>query len=249
MQAPYFSWHVSPTWLAHLFKAVAKQHHQELIPVFARFIRADAVVFDVGAHAGQFAKLFSRLAGAGQVYAFEPGSYARSVLRLAVHFNRRRSIAIVPMGLGEAPGIGLLTLPVKRRGSYGFGLAHLGPHDRPGEVRQEVIALTTVDAVAGLLGLERLDFVKADIEGWELHMLRGARETLRRFRPVLLLEMVESQLARGGDDLGGAWRLLAELGYRGHVLDPGNRLRRLEEPAEGDIWWLPEERAEEASGG
>src|SRR5690242_6265415 len=108
MQAPYFSWHVSPTWLAHLFKAVAKQHHRELVPVFARFIPEDGVVLDVGAHAGQFAKIFARLARKGRVFAFEPGTYARSILRLALYLNRARNVAIVPMGLGEAPGLAVM---------------------------------------------------------------------------------------------------------------------------------------------
>jgi FkbM family methyltransferase len=241
MEAPYFSWHVSPTWLAHLFKAVAKQHHKELIPVFARFIKPDAVVLDVGAHAGQFAKIFARLAADGRVYAFEPGTYARSILRLALYLNRMRNIAIVPMGLGEAPGLGLMTLPVKRRGSYGFGLAHLGQHDRPGEVRQEAIALTTIDEFVRLVGIERLDFVKADIEGWEMHLVRGGRETLRRFRPVMLIEMVASHLARGGDTIADAWATLGELGYRAHVLDERQTLIAAPTPRDGDIWWLPSE--------
>jgi FkbM family methyltransferase len=239
MQAPYFSWHVSPTWLAHLFKAVAKQHHKELIPVFARFIPQDAVVFDVGAHAGQFAKIFARLAPKGRVYAFEPGTYARSILRLALYLNRASNVAIVPMGLGEAPGLAVMTLPVKRPGSYGFGLAHLGAHDRPGETREEAIALTTIDAFAALAGLARLDFVKVDIEGWELRLVRGALATLRRFRPVMLLEIVGSHLARGGDDVAGAWRLLGELDYRAHVLDGAGGLSPVDAPREGDIWWLP----------
>jgi FkbM family methyltransferase len=242
MEAPYFSWHVSPTWLAHLFKAVAKQHHQELIPVFARYIAADAVVFDVGAHAGQFAKIYARLAAKGRVYAFEPGTYARSVLRVALYLNGLRNVAIVPMGLGEAAGLGLMTLPVKRPGSYGFGLAHLGQHDRPGEIRQEAIALTTIDDFARLVGLQRLDFIKADIEGWEMHLVRGGRETLRRFRPVMMLEMVEGHLARGGDTVAGAWATLGELGYRAHVLDGRQEMQPAPCPRDGDIWWLPEER-------
>jgi len=40
------------TWLAHLFKACFKQHHRELRAPLSRFIGPDAVVFDVGAHAG-----------------------------------------------------------------------------------------------------------------------------------------------------------------------------------------------------
>jgi FkbM family methyltransferase len=237
MQAPY-AWSLSPTWLAHAFKAVARQHHREMLPLLRRFVPRDAVVFDVGAHAGQFAKLFSELAEGGRIYAFEPGSYARSVLRLAIAANRRRNVAIVPIGLGEKPGISVLTLPIKRPGSYRFGLAHLGPHGRPGEVCQEVIPLTTIDAFAATVALDRLDFVKCDVEGWEMHVVRGGLETLRRFRPPLLLELDGAHLKRGGDTLEAVWAALTGLGYAPH-LPEGERGLPLAAPTEGDILWLP----------
>jgi FkbM family methyltransferase len=240
MDRPYFAWHPSPTWVAHLFKAVAKQHHKEMVPVFARFVPKGAVVLDVGAHAGQFAKIFSRLAGpTGRVYAFEPGTYARSILRIALHMNRVRNVAVVPMGLGAAPSLATMTIPVKRKGSYGFGLSHLGRIDRAGEARQEAIAVTTIDAFAQEVGLSRLDFIKADIEGWEMQMVRGARETLRRFRPTMMLEMVPQHLARAGDDLATAWASLEALGYRAHTLSPSGELVPLPAAEAGDVWWLP----------
>ena len=49
-------------FLAHLLKATLRQHHGELIPVFAPHIPDEAVVIDVGAHAGQFSKLFAKMA-------------------------------------------------------------------------------------------------------------------------------------------------------------------------------------------
>ena len=45
-------------WVAHVLKAGFQQHHRELIPLFAPHIAEDAVIVDVGAHAGQFARLF-----------------------------------------------------------------------------------------------------------------------------------------------------------------------------------------------
>ena len=43
-----------------------------------------------------------------------------------------------------------------------------------GQVAQEIVALTTLDAVVAALRLDRLDFIKADIEGWEVRLLHGA---------------------------------------------------------------------------
>jgi len=229
----------NPAFLAHAFKAACKQHHQEDVPVLRRVIPRDGVVLDVGAHAGQYTKLFAGIASDGFVLAVEPGSYARTILRFALAMNRLRNVAVLPMGLGERAGTMVLTMPLKRSGSYGFGLSHLGEHDRPGGFKTEVVAVATLDEVAASLALPRLDFIKADIEGWECHLLRGGRRTLERLQPVLFLEMNAAQLARAGDTLESAWSLLGDLGYRAHAASASGTFTPMASASEGNVWWLP----------
>lgn len=238
--APYRG-RITAGLFAHLFKAIFKQHHRELRPLLAPLISHDAVVLDVGAHAGQYAKLFARLARNGRVYALEPQSYARRILRAAIRFNRIKNVEILPLALGAAPGTATLTIPVKASGSYGFGLAHLGPHTRAGSAETETIAVTTLDALATKLGLARLDFIKADIEGWEQAMLEGGRATLARFRPALLIEVNAEHLTRAGGSVAALWRLLTGLGYRAYAGEPGGAA--LDRPREGDILFLPPKTA------
>jgi len=223
---------------AHLFKAVFKQHHREMRPLLAPLIPQDAVVLDVGAHAGQYAKLFARLAKRGRVYAIEPQSYARRILRTAIRFNRLRNIEILPLALGAVPGTATLTIPVKASGSYGFGLAHLGPHTRPGSAETETVEVTTLDTLAARLGLTRLDFIKADIEGWEQAMVEGGRATLARFKPALLIEFNAAHLNRAGGSVAALWQMLNALGYRAYAGYPGGAA--LDTPCEGDALFLPE---------
>jgi FkbM family methyltransferase len=201
-------------WLAHTLKAATQQHHLELREAFRPFVADDAVVFDVGAHAGQFSKLFARMAPRGRVFAFEPSAYARSVLRPALAWNRLRNVEIAPLGLSDVPGTSVLRTPIKRRGELGFGLAHLGDETGPRAVQEQTIHLTTLDSFVDERGLERLDFIKADVEGWELHMLKGARRTLAKYKPALFLEVVESSLARAGAVPADIWAELAAYGYR-----------------------------------
>ncbi|HXQ53172.1 MAG TPA: FkbM family methyltransferase [Stellaceae bacterium] len=231
----YFRFRLNPGFFAHLFKAVFKQHHRALEPVLAAFIPADAIVFDVGAHAGQFTKLFARMAPKGFVYAFEPGTYARAILRVAARLNAIGNVAILPLALGERSGVSVLRVPVKRSGSYGFGLAHLGG-DASAGAEFEVVGLATLDEVAATLRLERLDFIKADIEGYELRLIKGARATLGRFKPALLLEHDATRLARAGDTLQELWNELVSLGYRPHEASPARP--PLDAPRGGDVLWL-----------
>jgi FkbM family methyltransferase len=240
-RASYFTTPWNRDFLAHAFKAIFKQHHRVLLPILKPLIPRDAVILDVGAHAGQYTKLLARLAPQGFVYAVEPGSYARTILGLAVAFNRLRNVAILPMALGDRSGLVSLSMPVKRSGSYGFGLTHVGPSDRENSVH-EVVAVTTLDELSATLGLQRLDFIKADIEGYEGALLRGARETLRRFKPALLMEMNAEQLARAGDRLEDAWSFLVALGYTPHQAAAGGALEPVLAPMTSDIWWLAKRR-------
>ena len=202
------------------------------------------MAFDIGAHAGQYTKLLARCAANGQIYAFEPSSYARSILRMVVWTHRLANVVVVPAAIGAVPAMETLTTPLKRSRSLGFGLAHLGQaDDRWDTVVQEVVATTTLDIVAAVLRLERLDFIKADVEGWELQMLNGAAGVLDRFRPALLLELTRGTLARAGDRLDDAFALLASLGYRPPLrLIRTGELLPMSEPDDGDFLFLPGDR-------
>ena len=224
------------TFAAHLFKAVTRQHHRELIPILRPLLPADGVVLDIGAHAGQMAKLFAGLAPNGHVHAFEPGAYALSVLRPAVALRGRGRITIEPVALGAKPGRLTLTTPIKRSGSYGFGLSHLGATTGQKAFRHEV-AVETVDGFVARRGLGRVDLIKADIEGWEMQMLQGAVRTLTELRPALMLEVVDAYLARAGDSRAALWRFLSALNYRPCRLAEG--LPPFDPEADGDVVWIP----------
>jgi hypothetical protein len=150
---------------------------------------------------------------------------------------------VLPMALGAVTGLDTLTLPLKGRGSFGFGLAHLGAaEDRWHKVAQELVALTTLDAVVAALGLDRVDFIKADIEGWELRLLHGSADTLRRFRPRLMLELTASHLARAGDRLDDAFAFLEDgLDYAALEFAPGGSLIPVATRHDGDFWFIPRE--------
>jgi len=205
------------SWLAHLYKATTQQHHRELTPLFTPYLPAQAIVIDVGAHAGQFSKLFARLAPDGRVYAFEPSQYARSILTRALAFNRVGNVTVVPRGLSDTPAQAVLHTPLKRSSAWGFGTAHLGGAAEGGAHAGEAdqsVSLERLDDFAAREGLMRLDFIKADVEGWEMRALVGGERTLRAFHPALYLEVDGALMTRAGDTPDALFAWLAELGYR-----------------------------------
>jgi len=209
----------SATYIAHLFKALTRQDHLSLVPVLAPQIGTDGVVIDVGGHAGQFTKLFSKIAKDGEVYVFEPGSYARSILERVIRFKGLGNVHLEPLALGDSPTTLTFNVPVKRSGSIGFGLSHFGKGEENRNYMVEEVQQTTLDDFVVDKDLTNITFIKADIEGWEGRMLAGAAKTLRRFKPTLYLELNDAHLSRANDTVASVWAMLREIGYEGWEFD------------------------------
>ena len=232
-------------WASHVWKSATRQDHRHLRTLLAGMLPADGVAVDVGAHGGQVTRLLAGLASRGMVIAVEPGGYARSVLRPALWLRGVRNAVVFAGALGEREGVARLVTPIKRGGDVGYGLGRIasgtdtvGP---PGRMVSEAVPVTTFDRLAECLALERLDFVKADIEGHEAAFIEGAVATLGRFRPALMMEHDPVRLARAGDDAGSLRARLEGLGYRAHEAR-GDRLEAIRDggPVGPDVFWMPE---------
>lgn len=203
------------TYIAHLFKAIFKQKHQELIPLTAPYLDDKAVIIDVGAHCGQISKLFCKYFPNGHIYAFEPGSYAWSILSKMQLFHRYKNLTITHQGLSDKAQTQILHIPIKQSGSIGFGLSSLGTHQSTyfDDMIHEEISLTTLDNFAKQHGITKIDFIKIDIEGHEMHMLQGAEQILKRDKPVIYMECDDNMLISHGYQTKDIFDYLAQFDY------------------------------------
>lgn len=216
MPFPKLTFRQRLTYWAHLSKALTRQHHSAMKPMFRELLPSSGVVIDVGAHAGQFTKLFAELVPQGRVVAFEPSSYARRILSTVVAAKRLANVTVVPAGLSDTARRSELAIPLKASGSFGYGLSHLGAEiARP--VVRESVDLLTLDGYMDDAGPDRVDLIKADIEGWEVRLIKGASETIARHRPAIVLEIVSDHLARAESEPGEVWAALGAEGYTASV--------------------------------
>jgi FkbM family methyltransferase len=226
----------------HLFKCVTKQHHKELRPAIQALLSDDTIVLDVGAHGGRFTKLFSKTFPRGHIHSFEPGAYARSILQRGggVALRGLKNVTIHALALGAKEAILHLNVPVKKSGSIGYGKSYMSQEAAEGSFIIEEVPQTMMEGFVSRQGLDRVDFIKADIEGWEGKMLDGASRCLADFQPVLIIEIDAGHLQRAGDDSKTIWNRLLDHGYTGFSYDHATRRFTVRDPgACGDLFFVP----------
>ncbi len=162
-------------------------------------------VADIGANAGVFSTALARAAGpAGRIVAFEPNPRAREILSHNAERAVGAPISIDPRAVGEERA---------ERGFHAAADSEVSGLADGGAIRVETVSL---DAAMESLGWTRLDVVKIDVEGAESAVLRGARATLARHSPLVMLE-----LQHGEGEASPALNALPELGLMPYRLIPG----------------------------
>lgn len=126
----------------------------------------DAVALDVGANVGDWAELFLRLSPGGRAFAFEP--VTETFRALQRRFAGEPRIECRHMGLSDRVGAAAMRVSGTLSGSNSL-------HAMPLEdaARDEPVTLTTGDAFLAERGLREIDFLKIDVEGHEVAVLRG----------------------------------------------------------------------------
>jgi FkbM family methyltransferase len=195
-------------------------------------------VIDVGANVGWYSIQFSRSEATRTVYAFEPVSKTCGLLQRNLELNGVDKVRVFKMGLADSDGERSFHYTDKCSGATSMeAIPHLPD--------QEILRcpVTTLDLFAQHHDLGP-GFIKCDVEGAELLVMRGAIETLKRHRPALLLEMLRKWAKKFDYHPNDIIHLLAGLGYACFTAD-GATLRRFEtmadETVETNFFFLHEE--------
>lgn len=188
----------------------------------AAYIPPGGVVFDVGAHHGKFAKEFARVRdGSCQVYCFEPLEYNYTILDRVM--RSRPNVKVFDLALSDKSGTADLYVPVRKSNKHvGSVYAHLGtPEGRKffaGErdhwLYRTAIQSKPLDEIMRRERIERLDFMKVDVEGAETLVFKGSEDSLHRYKPAVFCEIAPGHPERLGLKVEDSVRMLASLGYR-----------------------------------
>ena len=168
-----------------------------------------SIVIDGGAYCGASAVLMGRIVGeSGQVIAFEPDAENYDALVRNVAAHSATNVKTSPKGLWSKSG----TVEFQSDGNMGSSIL-----EASGRVASNVssIPVISIEDVVNQYKLDRLDFVKLDIEGSEVPVLEASVDVLRRLRPRVIIEahIVDGQLTTAP-----LREIFASVGYKSHLL-------------------------------
>ncbi len=162
-----------------------------------------AVCVDIGAAGGIYTLALSRLAGpTGMVHSVEPLSFANRHVARLLKVGRATNVRQHPVALGAESGAEIMSVPVGRFGMVtgrSFLDRRTGGPDPNVEFAKKLsvqVTVETLDRLCEQEGIDRLDFVKIDVEGAELQVLEGGRDVIEKFRPAILVEIEARHAAR-----------------------------------------------------
>ncbi len=148
-------------------------------------LKDGAIVIDAGANIGSFSVFAANIKKDLTIYAFEPVKETFEILKK--NTSPYKNIFCYQEGLGDVNA--RRKIFVYRGATGGSTFEDSGMistrHNRTNELLEEEAQITTIDDFVEQNKIPRVDFIKMDTEGYELQILKGARKTIERFRPVI----------------------------------------------------------------
>ncbi len=190
------------------------------VSVVTKLIKPTDTILDLGANIGYFTMLFSDLASSGNVHAFEPSPRTFGFLQKNISANGMKNVVLHETAVGEHDGEADLYI-----NEYNRGDNRVYPSFNAKGVR---IRMSKVDSI--IPSNTKVDMIKIDIQGFEVHALRGMERVLRE-NPALymLVECWPKGLQKAGSSVEALFSVLESEGFSWCFIDDEKQaLRRVE---------------------
>jgi FkbM family methyltransferase len=221
------------TWIgAKIF--YTGDYEAALKEVFKASIKEGDYVLDIGANIGFHTLFFAELTGErGKVIAFEPVLFNYNALKANLERNNFTQIEIKNIALSHKNEQIRISAEQTSKNPGTFNL-----FDQSGDV---VIDCYIGDELPEILALDRLDFIKIDVEGYESFVIQGLLATIKKHKPKIVFEFDRNYHQKTGLPNAFIFNILKELGYHFfHVYKDGPKpIAHFEDLVSGNILALP----------
>jgi FkbM family methyltransferase len=164
-------------------------YFEDTIGAFLQLVKSDGVALDIGANIGITAMALATIASKGRVVAVEADR--RNYADLTRNIDVNGFDNVVPLqhlvGVDGASKTFLYNV-INPACSTSTSRENAAQISRRGNLEEVYFTCKSLDRIVADQGLSRLDFIKMDVDGGELDVLAGAGDTLRRFKPTVVVE-------------------------------------------------------------
>lgn len=170
-------------------------------------LKPGSTVLDIGANIGMTVLNSARRLGPqGRVIGFEPDPFNFARLKDNVALNKFSNISVENIGLGEDEAV--LKLHMQTANNRGGNRINMHATED-----FSLVSIRRLDDFIKAEGVETIDAIKIDVEGFELKVFRGAKVVLCRYRPLLFIELDDDNLRAQGDSAAALISFLVDCGY------------------------------------
>jgi FkbM family methyltransferase len=170
-----------------------------------RYVKPGMTVIDIGANIGCHTLRFAKLIGRnGKVIAFEPMPWAISKLKRNMELNDLNNIVIEKVALSDVS---------TKRAIYFRSSWTLDDGSTPDSKASEEVEFITLDEYVDRNKLDKIDFIKLDVDGHEYKVVRGGMKSILKFKPIMIIEFGKYTLDEHGDSLESLIDVLSSAGY------------------------------------
>ena len=186
-------------------------YEQDNFMFLKKHVKSGDTVLDIGAHIGLFSTAAAQLTGNnGKVYAFEPAAETNTLLKHTIYINQlQHVIEAYNEAVGATSGNSVFYVSPIR----GDNSNSLVSYKEDRELNPVKVAMYSIDDFVQLKKIEKLAFIKIDVEGAEYDALKGATNTLRNLKPACIVAIHPEPIAAKGDRLDLIYDLVTNCGY------------------------------------
>lgn len=224
---------------ANSFEHIQKQilwygfYERESILTWELLLDKEMTILDIGANSGYYSLIASPKVK--EVYAFEPSSAIRESLEKNIALNHCENISTQPYALNDTSG----QKEFYHSEADNSGMSGLSqPENFSG--KSEIVETISLDEWMASRQLDNIRVIKIDVEGSEMKVLTGMKDTLSKQQPIVFIEIINEQLNKFGYNHADIYRFFSKYRYLPHEIIAPGILKLIHEPMESyNIIFMP----------
>jgi len=173
-------------------------------------VKPGQILFDVGTNIGETLLNFAKLTGEkGYVYGFEPDDENYGNVQKNISLNNFKNVHVFKKAVADRKE----TVKYYVVDPHNRGMNRILSDTNQNTSEFVEMETDTIDNIVIENTISNVDLIKIDIEGYEMHALRGAKNTLMKFKPILFIEVGYSRLLKHNTSPNELVKMLEDIGY------------------------------------